>query len=317
VRPDYVRILIVKLFPTSELFHALPTVHRLRRAYGAKIDWVVHEQGAELVACFDDVDRVIVYPEDELKHVNRRDFRKALHQETYDLVVDLQGAMQSALVCKSARKSRGAAVLGPSFQTEGACFMYTATTGIRDRDRHPVVECMDVLRYLKIPTTPVAFPLRFPMPFLGRSLPPSYVVCSLDGARKRDRLAAAFWIETVQRLNVPVVLLGGRDSEDLADEIEDSLLDLPIYNFVHQINLAEQGGVMQAAETVIACDALSVHMAAYLSCPTVALFGSGKSTRMQPFDSLCSVIEGSNVEPEAIVAARDELKELRGEVVSF
>jgi ADP-heptose:LPS heptosyltransferase len=58
-------------------------------------------------------------------------------------------------------------------------------------------------------------------------------------------------------------------------------------------------------------------MAAYLSCPTVALFGSGKSTRMQPFDSLCSVIEGSNVEPEAIVAARDELKELRGEVVSF
>ena len=28
---------------------------------------------------------------------------------------------------------------------------------------------------------------------------------------------------------------------------------------------------MQAAETVIACDALSVHMAAYLRCPTIAL----------------------------------------------
>ena len=45
------------------------------------------------------------------------------HQETYDLIVDLQGNMQSALVCKSARKSRGAEVLGPSFQTEGACFI--------------------------------------------------------------------------------------------------------------------------------------------------------------------------------------------------
>ena len=64
------RILIVKLFPTSELFHALPTVHRLRRAYGAKIDWVVHEQGAELVACFDDVNRVIVYPEDCLLYTS-------------------------------------------------------------------------------------------------------------------------------------------------------------------------------------------------------------------------------------------------------
>ena len=311
------RILIVKLFPTSELFHALPTVHRLRRAYGAKIDWVVHEQGAELVACFDDVNRVIVYPEDELKHANRRDFRKKLHQETYDLIVDLQGVMQSALVCKSARKSRGAEVLGPSFQTEGACFMYTATTGNRDRERHPVVECMDVLRYLDIQTQPIAFPLRFPMPFLAKSLPPSYIACSLDGARKKDRLAATFWIETIQRLNHPIVLLGGRDSQELADEVEDSLIDLPIYNFVRQINMAEQGGVMQAAETVIACDALSVHMAAYLRCPTIALFGSGKTTRIQPFDSLCSVIEGSEIEPKAIVAARNELKEQRGEVVSF
>ena len=35
--------------------------------------------------------------------------------------------------------------------------MYTATTGIRDRERHPVVECMDVLRYLDIQTHPIAF----------------------------------------------------------------------------------------------------------------------------------------------------------------
>ena len=50
-------------------------------------------------------------------------------------------------------------------------------------------------------------------------------------------------------------------------------------------------------------------MAAYLRCSTIALFGSGKTTRMQPFDSLCSMIEGSDIEPKVIVAARDELKE--------
>ena len=70
--------------------------------------------------------------------------------------------------------------------------MYTATTGIRDRERHPVVECMDVLRYLDIQTQPIAFPLRFPMPFLAKSLPPSYVACSMDGVRKKDRLSSCF-----------------------------------------------------------------------------------------------------------------------------
>ena len=100
------RILIVKLYPSFELLNALPTVHRLRRDFNAEIHWVVHEHEVELVSCFDDVQRIIVYPEDELKHENRAVFRKSLHQETYDLVVDLQGNMQSALVCKSARKKK-------------------------------------------------------------------------------------------------------------------------------------------------------------------------------------------------------------------
>ena len=98
---------------------------------------------------------------------------------------------------------------------------------------------MDVLRYLDIQTHPIA-PLRFPMPFLAKTLPPFCRVFTGWGAKKRSP-NSRFWIETIQRLNHPIVLLGGKDSEALADEVEDSLLDLPIYNFVRQINLAEQG----------------------------------------------------------------------------
>ena len=100
-------ILLVKTGPAKSLFHALPTAHRLQRAYQAQIDWVVHEDYADWVACFDDIQRVISMPEDELKHVNRQQFRKDLHRTTYDMVIDLEGSMQSALIAKSARKKRG------------------------------------------------------------------------------------------------------------------------------------------------------------------------------------------------------------------
>ena len=70
------RILIVKLFPTAELFPCVADRASIAAGIWSQNDWVVHEQGAELVACFDDVNRVIVYPEDELKHVNRRNFPK-------------------------------------------------------------------------------------------------------------------------------------------------------------------------------------------------------------------------------------------------
>ena len=86
------RILIVKLYPSFELLNALPTVHRLRRDFNAEIHWVVHEHGVELVSCFDDVQTIIVYPEDELKHENRAVFRKLASwnalKETFHLNVN-------------------------------------------------------------------------------------------------------------------------------------------------------------------------------------------------------------------------------------
>ena len=311
------RILIVKLYPSYELLNALPTVHRLRRDFNAEIHWVVHEHGAELVSCFDDVQRIIVYPEDELKHENRAVFRKSLHQETYDLVVDLQGNMQSALVCKSARKKKNTNVLGPSFQTEGACFMYTAVTGIRNRDRHPVDECMDVLRYLDFPTMPVTFPLRFPMPFIARKITSSYIVCALDTEQKKHQLSADFWTEVIRDLNCPVVLIGSRSSESLSDEIESFSIDLPIYNFVNQINLAEQGGLMQAAEMVIANNLLSTHIAAYVGAPTIGMLRSKKSFSMHPSISSCTILENPQIVPKFVIQECVRLREKCAEVVSF
>lgn len=317
MRPDHVRILVVKLFPAANLFHALPTVHRLRRAYDAKVDWVVHEDGADLVACFDDVDRVIVYPEDELKHTNRRDFRRALHEQTYDLVVDLQGVMQSALVCKSARKKSGAQVLGPSYQTEGACFMYTAVTGIRDRNRHPVDECMDVLRFLELPTQPVAFPMRFPMPLQGHALPDEYVVCGLEGARKRDRLDAERWVELIEGLRVPVVLVGGRQVEGLGDEIEDAFPEGMVFNFIRQVNMAEQGGLIQASGGVITCNELILQMALALQVPCVALFDAAKQERSIPFEAGVRLFAGSSFDRTAVLQSFDELRKRREVAVGF
>ena len=311
------RILIVKLYPSFELLNALPTVHRLRREFNAEIHWVVHEQGVELVSCFDDIQRIIVYPEDELKHENRAVFRKSLHQETYDLVVDLQGNMQSALVCKSARKKKNTDVLGPSFQTEGACFMYTAVTGIRNRDRHPVDEYMDVLRYLDFPTVPVTFPLRFPMPFIARKITSSYIVCALDIEQNKYQLSEKFWTEVIRHLNCPVVLIGSRSSEFLSDAIESFSIDLPIYNFVNQINLAEQGGLMQSAEMVIANNLLSIHMSAYVGAPTIGMLRSKKSFRMHPSISSCTILENPQIEPKFVIQECVRMREKCAEVISF
>ena len=294
-------ILLVKTGPAKSLFHALPTAHRLQRAYQAQIDWVVHEDYADWVACFDDIQRVISMPEDELKHVNRQQFRKDLHRTTYDMVIDLEGSMQSALIAKSARKKRGAPILGPSFQREGACLLYTAVVGTLDRALHPVDACMDVLRYLNLPTTPVAYPLRFPYPFTLHEKKEPYWVFALQAHRRSDRLESALWQALVAAHTGPIILLGDRASVDIADEIE-VYDEERVINLCGRLNWAEQGGLIQASEGVVCTDERMMQLTGALGIRQIALFASGKKPSVYPYMGACTCLVGSEVRAERVYA---------------
>ena len=101
------RILIVKLSSLGDLFHALPAVHCLREQLDAEIHWVTQTEYAGLVGCFTDVSRIIVYN----RRAPIRGFGalwRELRAEKYDLVVDLQGLLKSALIARLARAGRDA-----------------------------------------------------------------------------------------------------------------------------------------------------------------------------------------------------------------
>ena len=78
---------------------------------------------------------------------------------------------------------------------------------------------MDVLRYLNLPTAPVAYPLRFPYPFTHHEKRALLGVCFAGTATERspgERVLEAL----VAAHTAPIILLGDRASVDIADEIE-------------------------------------------------------------------------------------------------
>ena len=96
---DQARVLVIKLSSLGDLFHALPTVHAIRRSMDCIVDWVTQPAYLELAARFDDVQRVLSFP--------RRGFRRGVGAYTrevrsvpYDLAVDLQGLMKSAVALR-------------------------------------------------------------------------------------------------------------------------------------------------------------------------------------------------------------------------
>ena len=117
--PTGLRILIIKLTSLGDVVKALPVVEDIHAALpGARVDWIVERPVDALLALHGGIARVIPIELRRYRKERRyaaglgaiiRDL-SALRAQRYDLVVDLQGRMKSAL---TARLACGPAV-GPA-----------------------------------------------------------------------------------------------------------------------------------------------------------------------------------------------------------
>ena len=289
------RILIVKTSSLGDLFHALPAVHLLKSAFDAEIDWVVNAQYVGLAECFSDVRKIISFPRKGwLSHLGG--FKEELRQESYDLVVDLQGLLKSAIICRMALRSKGTKILGPSFQREGARFFYSAVVGRKNKSRHAVVEKLDVLRFLGKPDGPVEFPIRFPevdFPCLEQKPAVVFAPCSRHEAKNWPWKR---FVELGKHLDCQIILVGSPDDLDTCNQIENHLPEGACTNLCGKTSLLELGGVLQRADLVVTVDSGPMHMASASGTPCLAVFGPTNPTRVGPYGDQHRVLRQSTVQ---------------------
>ncbi|MDZ4255314.1 MAG: lipopolysaccharide heptosyltransferase I, partial [Sulfuritalea sp.] len=109
------RILLIKTSSLGDVVHNLPVVTDLRRSYPeAQIDWVVEEGFCEIPRLHPGLNRVIPVALRRWRKAlltpatwgEIRSFRSALQEQSYDLVIDTQGLLKSALIARLARGTR-------------------------------------------------------------------------------------------------------------------------------------------------------------------------------------------------------------------
>lgn len=103
------KILIVRLSSLGDILHTFPAVSDLRRRYpDAQIHWLVEPAFAEVAAWHAAVDKVITVPLRAHKKAWWRlpallsGLRRQLRAERYDIVLDAQGLLKSALLARLA-----------------------------------------------------------------------------------------------------------------------------------------------------------------------------------------------------------------------
>jgi len=104
-------ILIIRLSAIGDVINVLPALRRLRAQFpGSRITWLVEDRASEILRDHPDVDEVIIYPRKKwqsgILKVNKSfnviseslSFYKKLRKNHYDLVIDFQGNLKSAVM---------------------------------------------------------------------------------------------------------------------------------------------------------------------------------------------------------------------------
>ena len=286
------RILVIKLSSLGDLFHALPAVHELKTGFGAVVDWVTQPAYTELVGRFGDVNRVLAFPRRRFL-TGAAAFFRDLRRDRYDLIVDFQGLLKSALI---ARLARGTFRLGPSFHREGAHLFYTAVAGPRNRNRHAVEEALDAVRYLgHTPTQPIS-PLSFPK--RPRTEPRPRVALLPCSRWITKNWPPERFIETARGLladpGAALFLVGAAEDRPVCDAIANAL-EGRVVNLCGQTSLVEMGSLLQEMDLVISVDSGPMHMAAALGIPVLAVFGATDPVRTGPYGAKHRVLHHENM----------------------
>ena len=274
------RLLIAKTSSMGDVVHATPVVADIHHHHpGAQIDWLVEAPFAAIPKMHPGVHRVLpmAWRKWRGKMLSAatwramRALRKDLQDQHYELVLDLQGLVKSALWARQA----GVPVAGydrASIREPLAAWLYQRAAAV-PRDLHAVQRCRWLaaaqLGYA-VPDTVPDFGLRAPAG--GWAPRGAYAVLIPNASRPEKLWPERHWVAVGQRLHelgwMPVVLWGRPEEQTLAERIAASCDgDVPPF-----LKVGEMAAVLAGARHVVGLDTGFTHLAAALGRPTLGIY---------------------------------------------
>jgi heptosyltransferase I len=277
-----IRILVVRLGSMGDLIHALPAVATLKHSFpGSRLTWMVEARWAELLEGNVFVDRVVVLERKNLGGIWRA--LRELRSERYDLAVDFQGLIKSALAASLARPDRIYGFHQSQLREKAAGLFYSGKT--LSQAGHVVDQNLDLAGSAGATSILRAFPLPEGRPE-GETPQGDFVLASPLAGWAGKQWPFEYYEELAARLRMeiglPLVVNGPvQDAARLAG-IRGVL--------VHCSSLSGLIEITRRATAVVGIDSGPLHLAAALGKPGVAVYGPTDPGRNGPYGCSFTVL---------------------------
>jgi heptosyltransferase-1 len=288
------KILLVRLGALGDIVHAVPAFAALQRAYpDAAIDWIVEERHREIVELVRGLRRRI-YIDTQRGRLALAGVIRQLRRERYDMAIDLQGLLKSAVF---ARLSGAARVVGfdRAALREPAAALFYRERYVTDDRQHVLRKNLALVaavtrRHGALESSgppsggpaPIEFPLDVP-PSPSAAEPYALLNPGAAWPNKRwppDRFGVvARWLREHHGLRSQV--LWGPGERPLAEAVsaESSGAAVP----APPTRIADVLALARGARLVISGDTGPLHLAAAAGAPVIGLYGPTTPARNGPW----------------------------------
>ncbi|QQZ28093.1 lipopolysaccharide heptosyltransferase I [Thiothrix subterranea] len=277
------KILIVKTSSLGDVVHMLPAISDAHaRIPNLSVDWVVEENFAEVPAWHAGVSRVIPVALRRWRkhlfsaatHAEMQTWRNNLQQSTYDVVLDSQGLVKSAVLGCFAQGTRHGYDRHSSREPL-ASIGYQRHHAIA-RDQHAITRNR-LLTAAALGYTLEGLPLHYGISqhafgAIPAPLPQPYIVALHGTSRPAKEWAESHWQKLIQAMaarGIHTLLPWGNTREH---ERATRLAQHPHAHCLPRCRLGELAAILQGAQGVIGMDTGLMHLAAALDKPSIALY---------------------------------------------
>lgn len=296
-------ILIVKTSALGDLIHTFPVVSYLKSRFPhAQIDWVVENQGADLVQSHPYITRALrvntkLWRKSPWKYRDDiKKFRHLLRVVDYDCVFDLQGNVKSALITTQARSSCKVGFGWKSVpEWPNVLFThhrYNPTKGQNIREDY--LEIVQQHFHDDKPFHPPGILLEIPpahqeqidtilaLPYLQNE---SKVMVCPGSAWKNKQMSEESLKRFLEHLKGHLkcsflFIWGNIEERDISQRLAKHFHDSS--QLIERLPLSTLQNLMNRMNLVVAMDSLPLHLAGTTEAQTFSIFGSSSAEKYKP-----------------------------------
>jgi lipopolysaccharide heptosyltransferase I len=294
-------ILIIKPSALGDIVHALPVLSSLRGRFPeAKVTWLVNKSFAPLLECTEGLDAILPF---DRKGMSRwycnpadfctlRQFRRILRAGRFDLVLDLQGLLRSAIFAKMTGCPRR---IGLKEAREFASLFYTRQVARPADSVHILDYYFALLKEIGVETCLPDCPLTAPaaaresihQKLRENNLSPKQFAVLIPGSAHAYKCWPAEPFANVaealhHHYGWPAVVVGTQSERVYADAIR-AAASTPVVDLTGQTAIPELIALFEQAGAVVSNDTGPGHIALAVKTPGVIIFGNTNPLRLGPY----------------------------------